>query len=81
MNGRRLPDNSDPRDAQPGDYFFVDWTGTRQLWFRDPIGNPGRVTKHEVSEHDDGTITVTPSILDDDPGGYHGHLTRGVWTP
>jgi hypothetical protein len=76
MNGRKLPDNSDVREASAGDYFFVDWAGPRQLWFLDPNGNPGRVTKHTVTEHDDGTVSVSPSI---DGEGWHGYLQRGVW--
>ncbi len=36
---------------------------------------------HTVTEHDDGTITVHPSI--DMSGlpwrGFHGWLTRGIW--
>jgi hypothetical protein len=36
---------------------------------------------HTVTEHEDGTITVSPSILDERPGcgTYHGWLERGVW--
>lgn len=82
MRGRRIADNSDARDAEPGDYWFVDWTATgRQLWFRDPLGNAGRVVTHSVTEHADGTVSVVPSIWDKDEGGYHGYLTEGVWNP
>jgi hypothetical protein len=37
---------------------------------------------HTVTEHEDGTITVHPSIdLSDLPwNGFHGWLKRGVWT-
>jgi hypothetical protein len=31
---------------------------------------------HSVTEHEDGTITVSPSIQGDK---YHGNLIRGVW--
>lgn len=31
---------------------------------------------HEVAEHDDGTITVSPSIVGN---GFHGYLERGIW--
>lgn len=36
---------------------------------------------HTVVEHEDGTITVTPSIdmSQRTPGGWHGWLTRGVF--
>lgn len=33
--------------------------------------------EHEVEEHEDGTITVTPSIEGEH---FHGHLRRGVWS-
>ncbi len=41
---------------------------------------------HDVTEHEDGTITVSPSILVRQPGGpkagrRHGFLRRGVWEP
>ena len=41
----------------------------------------GNLRGHSVQEHEDGTITVTPSILVDahPQGQRHGFLTRGVW--
>lgn len=33
---------------------------------------------HEVTEHEDGTISVYPSILCR-ACGWHGYLERGVW--
>ena len=42
----------------------------------------GQLADHEVTEHEDGTITVAPSILmpaRDGSPGYHGYLERGVW--
>lgn len=37
--------------------------------------------KHDVVEHDDGTITVSPSILITRHDGttWHGYLERGTW--
>ena len=50
-----------------------------------PDGRGGRLDPkvHTVVEHEDGTITVTPSIdlSQRVPGAYHGHLTRGEWKP
>ena len=40
------------------------------------------LAKHEVIEHDDGTISVSPSILVHGYGperSWHGYLERGVW--
>lgn len=35
--------------------------------------------KHQVVEHEDGTITVSPSILVDGEWQWHGYLEHGVW--
>lgn len=53
-----------------------DGTETVLLYIKDPNGNIGSCRTHTLAEHDDGTITVSPSILGD---GYHGWLERGVW--
>ncbi len=92
MNGRRLQTlaefYSDQR--QPGDYCKVlpynednqDGIGGKVTWYIcDPLGHVGRLVDHTVTEHEDGTITVSPSILDPAPGGWHGYLERGVWRP
>lgn len=49
-----------------------------------PNGHSGNLSAHQVTEHEDGTITVAPSILVS--GGrtgsvelWHGFLERGVW--
>jgi hypothetical protein len=34
----------------------------------------------QMVEHEDGTITITPSIHDTSEGGYHGFLTNGCWS-
>jgi hypothetical protein len=37
---------------------------------------------HQITEHDDGTITVSPSILQqrgDNKESWHGFLERGIW--
>jgi hypothetical protein len=73
-------------DAEPGGYCKVvetdaDGKAIRDVWWiKDPHGSMGRLATHTVTEHEDGTITVDPSILDPDPGGYHGWLKRGVWS-
>lgn len=86
MEGRRLPDGYHP-DAEPGDYWRepfgppdaprrFDWTVCV------PTGACGSLRDHTVTEHDDGTITVSPSInLDFGPVArrWHGWLERGVF--
>ena len=40
----------------------------------------GNLGAHKVVEHEDGTITVSPSILiQRHDGEWHGYLERGVW--
>lgn len=68
--------------CEPGSYMKVstDWDGFAGsvLWYiRDPDGGIGTIRSHTVTEHEDGTITVAPSIVA--PGGYHGWLEHGVW--
>lgn len=41
----------------------------------------GGLGKHQITEHEDGTITVSPSILctGHHDKQWHGYLERGVW--
>ena len=81
-------------NIQPGDY----WFDPRHCWYaacpvpKDEDGFPLIATlgQHTVTEHEDGTITVSPSIL---VGGnypnspkewaekhtWHGFLEHGIW--
>ena len=58
------------------------------MWYARPPGcHMGSLADHEVTEHEDGTITVSPSILIIGEGvgdcvvpiQWHGHLVRGEW--
>lgn len=69
----------------PGDYGIDPNTGH---WLaRAPvpgIGASGDLVDHDVVEHEDGSISVSPSILitthdNDCLVRWHGWLTRGVW--
>ena len=46
-----------------------------------PNGCGVSLAVYEVVEYEDGTITVTPSILVSNRDGdlWHGYLTKGVW--
>lgn len=84
MQGRRAADNSAPWDLEAGDYCFRGEGAFRFLWVCLPDGTgPSRLEGWDVTEHEDGTVTVSPSILDADPEkngqGWHGYLERGVW--
>ena len=63
---------------EPGDYMKL----ADGNWLVRPPGcsNSGSLTNHSVVEHEDGTITVSPSILHhDDKSEWHGFLEKGVW--
>lgn len=79
MIGARLPDGTDwSPGLAPGSYWRSpqgDWVGLT------PTGLYAGLAKHDVVEHEDGTITVSPSILvhRSDKAEWHGWLERGVW--
>lgn len=75
----------------PGEYA----KGPDGAWYAcTPNGHLANLAAHSVTEHDDGTITVNPSILVSTPRAgdgpewmrhpvlvelFHGFLERGVW--
>lgn len=72
---------------QPGDYCKI---ARGHWWLCSPNGHFGTIgdknvsgneEHHSVTEHEDGTITVSPSIKISDNEGecFHGYLERGVW--
>jgi len=82
MIGRRVP-GFDPWKWMPGDYGF--WAEAGHWQAKTPSGDPANLSAHDVVEHEDGTITVSPSIrvsttLVGVPRElWHGFLERGVW--
>lgn len=96
LNGRpKLPRTS---TFEPGDYCgpIVGYNGDRPaMFFMLPVaeGHPDHGLRHVTSpphdafvEHDDGTVTISPSILavrsesePTDPPPWHGYLERGIW--
>jgi hypothetical protein len=86
MIGRRTHIEDLQESTKPGDY----WKGSNGRWWcavpvevgEDELPIIGALGRHEVTEHDDGTITVSPSILVQGTKGeelYHGWLEHGVW--
>lgn len=89
MTGTRLPDETDwSSDLPAGSY----WKMGGHWYCITPNGEFGGLYKHAVTEHEDHTITVSPSILIHpgkgydvstgqavDRAGWHGFLERGVW--
>lgn len=83
MNGVRVTEWDGSTLLQPGEYAKHPKLGT---WFGcTPNGHMGTLGQHDVTEHDDGTITVSPSILvttsadGRDVEVWHGYLERGIW--
>lgn len=78
MTGRRIYPTIEDSRFSPGDYGILGGT-----WHAcTPSGALGNLANHIVTEHADGTITVTPSILVTDgetKQQWHGFLERGVW--
>ena len=70
-------------DGINGGYCPVDRDGQKVLMVRTPNGHYGDLSRHDVTENEDGTITVSPSILVSDHTGelYHGWLVNGEWSP
>lgn len=79
MIGRRVhADSSDDLHLEAGDYGIHPVDGN---WYAcAPDGKMANLSLHSVIEHDDGTITVSPSILiTAHDGQWHGFLERGIW--
>jgi Family of unknown function (DUF6527) len=74
---RQLDENGHLRLAE-GDY----GKDSRGIWQARPPGmHAGSLRNHEVEEHEDGTITVSPSILiDQGDKKWHGFLKKGEWS-
>jgi hypothetical protein len=81
---RKYPGQDGSLQIKRGEYGKEPRTGT---WYACPptddqlLGNLGN---HQVIEHEDGTITVSPSILISGYDGdrdisWHGFFERGVW--
>ena len=63
---------------KPGEY--GQWTDGK--WFGCTPNDHGcNLSAHDVVEHEDGTITVSPSILvTSKREEWHGFLRRGIWS-
>ncbi len=80
---RRELDGAYPHEIepllQPGDYA----KSIHGLWcVMAPNGDQGTLkdTIHQITEHPDGTITVSPSIQFMTGNKWHGYLRNGVWS-
>lgn len=82
MQGRRVRAHEGKLKLLPGEYGIDD----RGIWMCcTPNGNMGDLNGHRVTEHDDFTITVSPSILvvvyaeGKERELWHGYLEKGIW--
>lgn len=76
-DGNSLPDGLD--DAR-----VCYWKYDGIWWIYLPRAGIGNLSRHAITEHEDGTITASPSILltghnCGKPMQRHGYLERGVW--
>lgn len=79
MKGKRIYPEGGPTEWLEGDY----WRTANGVWYAACPGNHlANLGAHTVTEHEDGTITVSPSIKvsNQEVELWHGHLTKGVWT-
>jgi hypothetical protein len=82
--GKRLPDGEIAQHPfQPGAYGRVPRSGGEWTWYAcvPEGGMLANLSAHEVTEHEDGTITAEPSILVHGGEGreWHGYLEHGEW--
>lgn len=77
--GRRVPESTKPWDLEPGDYQVLKVLHgvVARVCLPNGVG-PSKLEGWSVEEHEDQTISVTPSIHDA-PDGWHGYLTNGMW--
>lgn len=70
-------DGKEPHELLSGEYAKYG-----DIWYaRVPSGkHVANLGSHKITEHEDGTITASPSILTSDgKESWHGFLERGVW--
>ena len=83
MTGRRIEDPGTSWASGAGPKAGEYWKVNGRFLALTPNGLLADLAKHKVTEHDDGTITVSPSILVSGGGDglqWHGHLINGVWS-
>lgn len=78
MQGKRIDNDKWPEN--PGEYSkFKQHDGVVFWACMLPDGQMGRLSTHDIVEHEDNTITVSPSILVTGEKQWHGYLEHGVW--
>jgi Family of unknown function (DUF6527) len=78
VQGRRGVDGDWTSDRQPGEY----WRNENGWWALTPrFEHAVDLSTWQVTDHEDGTITVAPSIFVNQgaPNAWHGFLECGMW--
>jgi len=78
LGKRKEPEHDGHLRLEEGEYGKNPHDGN---WYARPPGfYMGNLAAHDVIEHKDGTITVSPSILiNHGENQWHGYLEQGVW--
>lgn len=86
LEGKRVEGKA-PHELLAGEYGKWIEDG---IWYAVPPGTDliANLARHQIEEHTNGTITVTPSILvgdgkqnsDCEIHSWHGYLTGGAWS-
>lgn len=82
MQGKRQDLTDEHPVHQPGEYGIHPDDGNWYCCAPTDGDFFGGLAKHNVVEHENGTITVSPSILITKPSTgaqWHGFLERGIW--
>jgi hypothetical protein len=75
MNTKRVNSQNEIDDAQ-----ICYWKEGNIWYLYLPGAGVGALSKHNIVENPDGTITVSPSILmEGHLGKKHGFLENGIW--
>lgn len=93
VKGHRRADGTPIEDLTPGEYCKMTVEQLQGFWgVRPPAVGPYAESRfagmlnpsvHTITEHEDWTITVDPSIRQtygDGEDAWHGFLKRGTWT-
>lgn len=79
---KRLPDCEKNKVPEGWGWDVISYWKAGDVWMLNlGAGQQGNLSQHDVVEHEDGTITVSPSILLEGTHHRHGYLRRGIWEP
>jgi hypothetical protein len=82
----RLPNNTIAANFNNGDYAYIEYAtwehvpsffkGEGEWWIKSPDGCLNALRDHQITIHDDNTISASPSLVFSN--GWHGFLNHGV---